>query len=84
MELLKFYNDGCGPCIAVDNFLKDQGVDYTPVNVAKEPAKAAEYNIGFSVPVVILMDGEQEVMRSRGYNGGQLEEMVSILNGQAK
>lgn len=79
MQLIKFYKDGCAPCVRVDNFLKDLEADFTSINVMKDPAKAAEYNIGFSVPVVILMDGEQEVKRVAGFNQAILEEMVSIL-----
>jgi glutaredoxin len=76
MEIIKFYNDGCGPCIAVDNFLQDKGVAYKSYNAAKEPKKAVEYKLGFGVPVVILMDGETEVKRTKGYNIGELEAII--------
>lgn len=79
MNLVKIYKDGCVPCVRVSNFLQDQGVDYVDINVMKEPEKAMAYNIGFSVPVLILMDGEEEVKRVSGYNEAVMEEMISLL-----
>lgn len=79
MELIKFYKDNCGPCTRVDNFLNDREAEFTAINVMKQPEKAAEYNIGFSVPVLILMDGEEEVKRIGGFNEAVMEEMLSLL-----
>jgi thioredoxin 1 len=79
MKLLKLYQPDCPPCIAVENFLQDQGVEYQSVNVQEEPEAAMEFGV-MSTPVIILFDDEgKEVQRSRGFNGAELEEMVSKL-----
>lgn len=79
MKLLKLYQPDCPPCTAVENFLQDQRVEYQSVNVRQEPDAAMEFGV-MSTPVTILFDDEgNEVMRSRGFNGAELEEMVSQL-----
>lgn len=79
MHLVKFYKDNCGPCTRVDNYLKDQEVQFVSINAIKEPKKAAAFKIGMSVPVVLLMDGDEEVKRINGFNEAVLEEMISLL-----
>ncbi|MBG0967602.1 glutaredoxin family protein [Bacillus sp. SRB3LM] len=81
MEIIKFGLNGCGPCVTVERFLKDEGVDFTSVNVEEEPAMAAEHDVLFSVPVVILKDGDKEIMRTSGYNPGQLGEIIDLYQG---
>ncbi|MEK1828929.1 glutaredoxin domain-containing protein [Priestia megaterium] len=39
MKILKFFQPNCAPCVAVDNFLKDQGVEYTSIDVTKDAKK---------------------------------------------
>lgn len=78
MKILKFFQPNCAPCVAVDNFLKDQGVEYTSIDVTKDAKKAAECEIGFGVPVVLLFDGDNEVKRSYKYNPAELEEILSL------
>lgn len=79
MKLIKLYQPMCRDCVHVDNFLQDQGVKYESVNVQENPDVAARFNI-MSTPVTVLIDGEgNEVQRSRGFNGAELEEMISKL-----
>ncbi len=81
MEIIKFGLNGCGPCVTVERFLKDEGVDFTSVDVEADPAMAAEHDVMFSVPVVILKDGDKEIMRTTGYNPGQLGEIIDLYQG---
>ncbi|MFE4029340.1 glutaredoxin domain-containing protein [Priestia sp. YIM B13551] len=80
MEILKFYQPRCTTCVPVSNFLDAQGVEVTSYNVMeKEGAeKATELNIGYGVPVVILLDGDKEIKRTYKYNEEELEEIVSL------
>jgi thioredoxin 1 len=79
MKLLKLYQPNCRPCVFVENFLQDQGVEYQSINVQEEPEAAVEFGI-MATPVVILCNDEgKEVQRSSGFNPADLEDMISKL-----
>lgn len=79
MKLIKLYQPNCRPCVFVENFLHDKGVDYESVNVQENPEVAGQFGI-MATPVTILLNDEgNEVQRSAGFNPNELEEMVSKL-----
>jgi thioredoxin 1 len=79
MILLKLYQPNCRPCVFVDNFLQEKGVEYESINVADNPDVAAEFGI-MATPVTILLDDlGLEVKRSSGFNPTELEELISQL-----
>jgi thioredoxin 1 len=79
MKLLKLYQPNCRPCVFVENFLQDRGVEYQSINVQEEPEAAVEFGI-MSTPVVVLCDDEgKEVKRSSGFNPPELENLISQL-----
>lgn len=83
-QIIKFERKNCNPCVQVSNFLDDLEVEYVKVDVEKEPKKAIQFKV-MSTPMTFLVDGEfnkdgkfdGEILKSsRGYNPGELEEMV--------
>ncbi|MDA1616284.1 glutaredoxin domain-containing protein [Bacillus cereus group sp. TH204-1LC] len=81
MEIIKFGKKGCTPCNMVENFLNDEEVTYTSVDVEVDPGKAVEHDVVMTVPVVILKNGDKEVMRTTGFNPGQLGEIIDLYQG---
>jgi len=84
MKIIKFEKQNCGPCTMVSNYLNEEGVEYTALNPfdgGEAADLAGKYQIGFQVPVTILVDAEgNEVARSRGYNPEELDELILGLN----
>lgn len=86
-QIIKFERENCNPCVTVSNFLEDQGVEYISIDVEKNPKKAIEFKV-MSTPMTFLVEGdfdpdvkfEGEVLKSsRGFNSGELEEMIEQL-----
>jgi thioredoxin 1 len=76
--ILKFSRPGCVPCQMVGNFLNDQGVQYTEINVYEDAETANKFNIQ-SVPVVVLLDGDDVEDMIFGYQPEQLNELINKL-----
>lgn len=78
-KLLKFEKENCPACTMVQNFLDSNEVNVEKVNPFENPKLAAHFMIS-SVPVTILLDDEgNEIQRSRGFNPGELEELINQL-----
>lgn len=66
MKLLKFWMEGCGPCVALSRSLEK--VDHPLVksmeniNVDEHPDKAIQYQLR-SVPVMLLVDESGTVLK---------------------
>lgn len=84
MKIIKFEKENCGPCKMVSNLLDVEGVEYESLNPfeSEEGAKlAAKYQIGFTVPVTVLVDSDgNSVDVVRGYNPPALDELIKKLN----
>ena len=84
MKIIKFEKESCNPCNMVSNWLDDAGVQYERLNPfqSEEGAKlAAEYQIGFTVPVTVLVDANgNKVELTRGYHPDELKGLVEKLN----
>jgi len=79
MKLLKLKQPNCRNCGFVAAFLEDNGVNFTSVDVSKNPDVAVKYNI-MSTPVTILLDdNDNEVKRSAGFDRDELETLISQL-----
>lgn len=80
MKLIKLEQPNCTNCSFVENFLIDNHVEYTKIDVTKYPNEAVKYGV-MSVPVVILLDeNENEIKRSIGYKPSELESIIKDLN----
>lgn len=82
-RLLKFEKEGCGPCIAVQNFLDDANVEVERIMAYDNPKKSSEYEIG-SLPTIILLEDGKEIKRSTGFKPDELEEMVEVIKKQSR
>lgn len=80
LKLIKFEQDGCSPCKAMDMFFDSKGFkDYEKVNPFDSPHLAVKYDVG-KLPTVVLVDSDgNEVQRSVGFNPPELEELISKL-----
>jgi glutaredoxin len=77
-KILKFSRPGCVPCSFVTNYLNDKGIEYTEINVYDDTETANKFNIQ-SVPVVVLLDGDDVEDMIFGYQPEQLNELISKL-----
>lgn len=77
-KLIKFENNGCVPCQMVQNYLDDKGIEVEKINPFENPDAAIKYGIG-SVPVTILLNHENEVSRSNGFNPEELDRLIEQL-----
>ncbi len=78
-KLIKFEKENCPACTIVENFLSEKDVSPEKVNPFDQPDLAVKFKIS-SVPVVILLSDEgQEIKRSRGFNPGELEEIINLI-----
>ncbi|MGG4434415.1 glutaredoxin domain-containing protein [Priestia megaterium] len=78
-KLIVLSQNGCNPCAMVKGHLNDLGVKFKEINLSINPAKGGEYGV-MSAPVTILLDeNDQEIKRSIGFKGYELEEMIAQL-----
>ena len=77
-KLIKFEKDDCNPCAMVSEILDKKGVQYDKINPFNDPEMAMKYRVR-SVPTVILVNGEEEVKRSIGFNPEELEEIITMM-----
>jgi thioredoxin 1 len=77
-QIIKFSRPGCVPCVRVGSYLNDKEVKYKEINVYEDAETANKYNIQ-SVPVVILLNGENVEEMVFGYDEGQLDQLLNKL-----
>jgi glutaredoxin len=83
MRLLKFEKKNCPKCDMVQNYFDNEGIhidEKYDVETSSDLDFIAQY-VSMSLPVVVLIHDNGEVVRkSEGFNRGQLEEIVELLN----
>lgn len=67
-QLLKFSQPSCTPCKSLSKYLGEKGVDYTEVDVFEQGHIASKYGIMGGLPVLIVLDGDEIVDRTSGFN----------------
>ena len=72
ITVLKFSASWCKPCQAflpifkqVEEHFKDKDIDFTEIDIENESEAASTYNIK-SVPTIIILDSNKEVVRLIG------------------
>ena len=78
MEILVLSKEDCPYCELTKSFLSNQDVEYRVVNVTEQPEYAEQYDI-MSVPVTLLLDEDEEIIRSSGFNPSVLNSMIQQL-----
>ena len=65
MNIIKLGADWCAPCSATDKLLTEAGINYTKVDIDKEPEVAAKFNIR-SIPQIFVMNGDTKISQISG------------------
>lgn len=78
-KVVKFEKQDCNPCVMVSNYLDTNGVTYQKVNPFDEPHMAMKYKVR-TVPTVIVLEGDQEVFRTIGFQPNELKELIGVSN----
>ena len=77
-KLIIFEKADCNPCMMVSDLLDKSGVEYEKVNPFNNPELAVKYKVR-SVPTTILVDQNQEIKRTIGYNPEELQEIIMMI-----
>ncbi len=77
-KLIKFEKNDCNPCNMVSEILDKKGVSYEKINPFDNPEMAIKFKVR-TVPTVILLEKDEEVKRTIGYNVEELNEIVELL-----
>jgi len=75
--ILKFEKDSCSPCVQVSTFLNNHNIPYKTINAFDNPSLAAKFRVR-SVPTIIVLDGDNEIFRSIGFNPRELQELTTL------
>ena len=77
-KLIKFEKEDCNPCAMVSDLLGKSGVEYEKVNPFNNPELAMKYKVR-TVPTTILVESDQEVKRTIGFNPEELREIITMI-----
>lgn len=83
VELLDFYADWCGPCVAMKPVIEElekemaDTVKITKIDVDQKQEEASKYGV-MSIPTYVILKDGKEVDRFIGANSK--EDVVSKLN----
>jgi thioredoxin 1 len=80
MKLLKFSRPNCPPCFRVGAYLESKGIQAEEYNVydEKDAEVANKYNIQ-TVPVLLLVNGEDVVEQVFGFNESDIDNLLAQL-----
>ena len=77
-KLIKFEKADCNPCMMVSDLLDKSGVEYEKVNPFNNPELAMKYKVR-TVPTTILVDQDEEIRRTIGFNPEELKEIITMI-----
>ncbi|GGC34922.1 hypothetical protein GCM10011386_28820 [Parapedobacter defluvii] len=78
LRILKFQTDSCATCATVAGALDNYGIPYRDINPFDHPDLAAQYRVR-SVPTVIVIEGEREILRMVGYKPEIIEQIRGLI-----
>lgn len=82
LKVLKFYKDGCAPCVTVGANLTAVGFRNTEsVNVETAPDLAAKYGVLRVPTLVFVKDGTEVDRRSGMMSEGVIERIINGIQG---
>lgn len=82
LKVIKFYKDGCAPCVAVSAVLSAVGFRNTEsVNVETSPDLAAEYGVMRVPTLIFVKDGVEVTRRSGMMSEGVIERIINGIQG---
>lgn len=79
-KLIKFSQPTCIPCKILSNYLENQGVKYEDVDVFDDVYTASKYGIMGGLPVLLLLEDEEVIGRSSGFNPSFTQPVDDLVN----
>lgn len=79
MKLLVLTQNNCRYCEQVKLYLHGQQVEYETVNMSEQPEYLEKYDV-MGAPTILLLDGEEVIIKTTGFNPSVLEDMIEQLD----
>lgn len=79
MEIIKFSSKTCSPCKALQEYLTNNNLEVTSVDVEDDYEAAMKHNIRAVPTLIKLLDGE-EVDRITGFNNGVIDKVDGFFH----
>lgn len=79
-QLLKFSQPSCTPCKILTSYLHDKYIDYTEIDVFEDLATSSKYGIMGGLPILILLENEEVVAKSSGFNPANTSEVDNLIS----
>jgi glutaredoxin len=78
MKLLVLTQNNCRYCEQVKLFLNDEQVEYETINMSEHPEYLEKYDV-MGAPTILLLDEDEVIAKTTGFNPGDLEVMIEQL-----
>lgn len=78
-QLIKFSQPSCTPCKSLSKYLHEKGIKYTEVDVFEDVQMANKFGIMGGLPILMILDGEEVVDRTSGFNPSFTAPIDSLL-----
>jgi glutaredoxin len=78
MRILVLTQNNCRYCEMTKAYLNDQEVEFDVINTSNEPSYIEKYDM-MGAPTVLLLDDEEVIIKSTGFNPEDLETMIEQL-----
>jgi thioredoxin 1 len=82
LKIIKFYKDGCEPCVEVGANLTKVGFrNKESINVELNPEKAAEFSVTRVPTLIFMKDGSEVTRRSGMMSSSVIERIINGIQG---
>lgn len=78
MKILVLTQNNCRYCGMVKSYLDDNQVEYETVNMSEQPEYQEKYDV-MGAPTVLLLDEDEVIIKTTGFDVGVLETMIDQL-----
>ncbi len=77
-KIIKFEKADCNPCVMVSQYLDAKSTTFEAINPFNNPEIAVKYKIR-SVPTTLLIENDEILMRSIGFQPDELNRIIEAL-----
>jgi glutaredoxin len=78
MKILVLTQNNCRYCEQVKLFLNNEQVEYETINMSDHPEYLEKYDV-MGAPTVLLLDEDEVITKTTGFNTDILETMIEQL-----
>lgn len=78
MKLLVLTQNNCRYCGMVKQYLDNEQVEYETINMSDHPEYLEKYDV-MGAPTVLLLDEDEVIVKTTGFNPQVLETMIEQL-----